>query len=112
MEEFGMALLAVLILKFTDFLKNVKAGAEGKGWNGAVTQVIVWAAALGGVFLMSASDFGVTKIPILDIALNDADGATKLLLGLMGGSLASVVYDAKKAVDNTDSAAQPPLIKS
>jgi hypothetical protein len=106
-----MLLMAAVIWKFTDFLKNVRAGISGGSWNSVITQLLVWAAALGGVFLLSASDFGTSVVGGIDKPLNDLDGTTKLVLGLMGGSFASGLFDSKKAVDNSDSAAQPPLLK-
>jgi hypothetical protein len=72
-----------------------------------VTQLAAWLGATAVVFLYSASDFGTFSIG--DIAINNMEWSTKLILGLAIGSAASVGTDVKKAIDSSDSAAVPPL---
>lgn len=101
----GAVLLAALIWAFVDFLKNLRAA----DWNATVTQLIVWASGVAGVFLIGATQFA-KDTHINGQVLTDLDGASKLVVGLLFSSLASGAYQVKKAVDSSDSAKQPPLV--
>lgn len=103
----GIGGLLAMVWKFTDFLKMLTNLKTEK--SGVVTQLEVWAAAVFGVFLFSATQFGPTAV-IGDISVDAMSNATKLWVGLAIGSLASGVVDFKQARDNNDSAKKPPLI--
>lgn len=104
-ETIGLASLIALGMKFVSFLKYLKA----KDWNGVFTLLIVWVAGIAVVFLAAAAD--VTKtLAIAGFVLGDINNASRLLLGMMLLSLGAVVNDFKKALDKTDSAAEPALL--
>jgi uncharacterized membrane protein len=97
--------LGSLVGKFVDFLKYLSK----RDWNGVVTQLIAWAAGVGGVLLMAQTQFA-DGVDIGGTKLSALNTPSQILLGLMATSLLSVVYDVKKAVDSQDSAKMPKLI--
>lgn len=79
--------------------------------NAAITQLVVWA--VGFVILLLAGNATVTEdlvVPGLSEPLGDLDFGSFLIVALITGSSGSVVYDFKKAIDRTDSAAEPNLL--
>jgi hypothetical protein len=102
----GVAGMIAITMKVTDFLKQVTNLPGSK--RAVLTQLAAWAGATAVVFLYSASDFG-PNVVIGDVAVNDMAWASKVVLGLAIGSAGSAAVDFKKAVDNSDSAAVPPL---
>lgn len=106
MGEFIPAVaMAALIKKFIDFAKYI----TNKDVNGAVTQLVVWAAGVVAVCLFAQTDWADT-IAFAGQALSKLNFASQLAIGLGLGSVAGVATDAIKARDNTDSAAMPPLV--
>lgn len=105
MEFIPTAMLLALVWKFVDFLKAL----TNKQTNTAVTQLVVWAGGIAAVFLAGASQFA-PEINVGTHTLEALDGATKLFVGLMIGSATSAAFDVKKALDGSDSAAQPKLL--
>lgn len=102
-----IAALAALVVKFTDFLKAL----TNKDWNAAVTQVTVWLGGVAALFLASATVWAKGKgFTLGDIPLTDLDAASKVFGGMSISSIGGVVYDYKKARDNSDSAVQPTLV--
>jgi hypothetical protein len=102
--------LAFAANKIVSTIKNLTT-AETRG--SAVTQVVVWAAAFG--MLLLAGEASVTEgliVPGLSEPLGELDFPSFVVLGLIAGSTGSVVYDFKKAIDNTDSAGEPALFKN
>lgn len=100
-------LVAALALawKLVDFIKQLRV----RDWNAVVTQAAVWAAGVLVVFLLAGTDFA-SGIKIGDMVLSNLNAASLILVGLSVGSSASVGYDLKRSLDNTDSAAQPSLV--
>jgi len=100
--------LAFAANKVVSVVKSLTSG----DFNTPVTQLLVWAAAIGGLFLAANAD--VTEhliVPgVSDQTLGTLGGASLVLLGLIAGSTGSVVYDFKKAIDGSDSAAEPRLL--
>jgi hypothetical protein len=79
--------------------------------NTAVTQVIVWMFAIAALLLAASAQ--VTEhlvLPGMVDPLGNLDLASLVLLGWIAGSTGSVVFDFKKAIDGTDSAAEPRLL--
>lgn len=103
----GTVGLLALVWKFIDFLKQLTP--KDRNVNAAITQIVVWVSGLAAVFLYSASQLG-ESVMIGSVALEDADTPTKIILGLMVGSLASASVDIKKAIDGGDTSKQPPLV--
>jgi hypothetical protein len=104
----GVVGVVTLTWKFIDFLKGLLDGTDGR--KASITQLVVWISGIAAVFLYAESQLGDT-VTIGKTTLDHADSATKLIVGLMIGSIASATVDVKKAIDNTDSSKQPPLIK-
>jgi hypothetical protein len=101
--DFAPLLAAVaLIWKIVDLGKYTAA----RNTQAVVTQVLTWVAGVLVTLLLAATDFA-SGINIGDRALADLNLASVVLLGLSMASSASVLVDAKKAVDNTDSAVVP-----
>lgn len=107
MEVITLASLISLGNKVTAFLKSL----TNKDWNAVITQLVHW----GGmtIILVFAAHASIAnQITLFDGVppLKELDGASLLLAGMSLGSLGSVLYDFKKARDNTDGAVEPPLI--
>lgn len=103
----GSVGLLALVWKFIDFLKQLTP--KDRNVNAAITQVVVWISGLAAVFLYAASQLG-DGVTIGTITLEDADTPTKIIVGLMVGSLASAAVDVKRAIDGGDTSKQPPLV--
>jgi hypothetical protein len=99
-------ILGAFVLKLVDFIKYLR----NSDWNGVVSLLITWVVGLVAVQVFIATQWG-DEIRVGAHTLGELDGTSKLVLGLVIPSLASLLYDVKKAVDNTDSAATPPLVK-
>lgn len=104
----GLIGLTALILKAVDFFRLLANAGTNK--SAIVTQLLAWAGGIGAVFLFAATDFG-DSVNAAGVTLDEASGATLVLLGIMLSSAASVVVDFKQSIDSTDSAAKPPLLK-
>ena len=103
-------IFSVLVWKVIDFLRMLFNFKTEK--SGIVTQLTAW---VGGVVLVIvASHAAVTNtlvIPGADQALHSLDFASQILIGLLVSSFASGIVDVKQALDATDSASKPPLLK-
>lgn len=96
MEALAVALLLALVKKVVDLYKMFRSGNT----DGALTQLLTFAAAVVLVFLFGATPLGAS-VGVAGLTLAGAGVATKVLVGLLLGSGASVVKDALKAVDNS-----------
>lgn len=109
MEAFlPVVALAALVWKFVDFLKYCTSWSSG-GRNGAVTQLIIWVAGVVAVLLFARSDWA-GSVSIGELTLDRMNLWSQIVAGLSVGSLTSVGFDTKKAVDATDSAKTPSLL--
>lgn len=102
----AIGFLASKIIELVKYLKN-------KDWNGFVTLVSMWIA--GVVVTVLAAVAEVTEalvLPGTSVPLGVLDGPSLVFLGATLSSVVSFAYDAKKAVDRSDSAKQPPLLGS
>jgi hypothetical protein len=108
MTDFAFpVLLASLVMTVTNFVKYVRA----LDVNGIVTQVVVWTVGVGTTVLAAHSDLiGRWVITGTDLALNQTDGSTQLLIGLTVASVASQFREIQKAIDRFDTAAKPELV--
>lgn len=106
MEFIPVIQMAVLVFAIINFLKAVKA----KDANGAGTQVIVWVAGILVVLLAAQTNFA-DGISIGDQALSTLNFWSLLFIGLTISSLATFGTEVKKAIDGSDSASTPPLLK-
>lgn len=94
-----------LMWKIVDFVKHVRV----RDINAVVTQLAVWGAGVLVTFLLAGSDFA-EGVSIGDTTLGALNAASVVLVGLCLGASASVGYDFKRSLDNSDSAAQPALV--
>jgi multisubunit Na+/H+ antiporter MnhB subunit len=81
---------------------------SNKKWNDLATLVVVVLVGVGVAFLLRASDFSA-GIDVGSIALGKLNVASTVLFGYGLSSFARVAYEAKKAVDNNESAVEPKL---
>lgn len=105
----AVALLGALASKVVDFLRFLSA----KDWNGVVTQLIVWVAGIGTVFLFAVSDFakGISFGNGSDaMSLANMSGATLIIVGMSASSIFSITNDLRSAIDSTGSSKKPPLL--
>jgi hypothetical protein len=107
MEDFAtLAALAALVLKVTSLIKYLTAGMIRE----AVTTLVPWVAAFGVLVLAGQADATAALVlPGMKTVIGDMDIASLLLAAPVLGASASVVFDFKKAIDGTDSAAEPKL---
>jgi hypothetical protein len=96
-----------LVWKIVDFAKQVRVG----DMNAVVTQAVTWVAGVVVVFILANSDFG-NGIQVAHSSLGHLNGWSLVLVGLTVASSGSVGYDFKRALDSSDSAAQPSLVKT
>jgi hypothetical protein len=101
--------VGTLVFTFVNFLTYIRTGLTKKDWNGAVPQLIAWAAGIAGIFIASATQFA-SQIKFGTQALSGMNPGTKIFLGLIATSILSTVNEVKKAIDNNDSAVKDPLI--
>jgi len=111
-DNYSMPLVPLVGLGTVVFsLVNVLKFASAKQWNSVVTQLIAWVAGIAGIFVVGATQFA-SGIAVGDLTLDKLDTPSKFFLGLVATSLLSTVNELKKAIDNNDSAATPPLIRA
>ncbi len=105
MDFVPIVVMLATVAKVVDFVRYLRVGDR----NAIAVQVLAWAAGFGLVALAAHTpwaaglDFGGFTLDRLNIA-------SQLLAGIAVGSSASAFVDAKKAVDNSQSAAVPPLL--
>lgn len=105
MEIVGLAALITLIWKVVDVAKF----ATNRDWNAVITQLTVWASAIAVTLLAREAD-PFANVAIMGTTFEHLDLAATILFALGIGSTASGIVDFKKALDQTGSAATPPLL--
>lgn len=78
--------------------------------NGLTTLLTGCVAGIGIVLLFTQTGLA-SDVKVGGTALTSLSFASKIALGLAMTSVAGVLFDAKKAVDNTDSASKPKMTK-
>lgn len=104
MDFAPLVAVGALVMKLLDFGKYVHV----RDWNGAVTQLVAWLAGVGAVLLAARTDFA-ESVRVNEFLLGDLNLASQVFLGVLATSLFSAVYDLKRAIDHSDSAAMPSL---
>lgn len=100
--------LVALLVKTVDTLRF----ATAKQVNGVVTQLLAWAAGVGGVFIVAQTQWAA-HISVGNGTTLAHQGAFSLVaIGLSIASSGSVLKDVQAALDNSNSAALPPLVQS
>lgn len=104
--EFAPLVVAIsIVLTAMAVLKHIRAGQM----NDVLTIVVVLAVSVGVAFLLRGSDFA-GGIDVGGKALADLNGASTVLFGVALGSASRTAYQTLKAVDHSQSAAEPKLI--
>lgn len=97
------------VKKVVDFFRNLRNWRTER--SAILTQTLAF---VGGiVVVVLASHAKVTAdlvLPGMSTALGHLDGSSQVLYGLMVGAAGSLLADGVSAIDNTDSAATPPLV--
>ena len=113
----GALILGALILKGTDLAKYLISGLFGpdedskkKAWNGFLTLVLTAAIGVGTVFLFSGTQWA-DEVKLGDEQFSKLGWGSLVTFGLVASSFGALLYDVKKAIDNTDTAATPRIIK-
>lgn len=107
MEFLAAASLLALGWKVVDFLRNLVNLPSTK--SAVVTQLTAWIAGVAVVMLAAQTTFA-GGINFGDAILGNMNAWDQAFVGLGLLSLGGVGVDVKKAIDNTDTAAVPPLI--
>jgi hypothetical protein len=94
-----------VVLKLLDFFKYVLNG----DLNGIVTLLLGWVAGVVAVLLFLQTQWA-DEITIGSQALDSLDFWSKAVFGFATSSVAGVLYDFKKAVDDSDTAVKPKLL--
>lgn len=105
MEVFSSASLAAFAIKVTSVLKYLSAGQVRE----AITQVVPWLAGVIMVAVAAHANVSQDLVVFGEMALRQLNGWSQVLAGVALGSTGSFAYDLKKALDNTDTASEPPL---
>ncbi len=105
LEFVPVAAMALLVLKVVDFLRYLVAANV----NGVITQLAAWAAGILVLLLVSHTNWAGAVI-IGGFPLSKLGVWSLVFYGMATASAASVGKDALKAVDNSQSAAVPPLV--
>jgi hypothetical protein len=101
-------IFGAFILKLVDLVKYFVQGIRDKDWNGFITLALTWIVGFVAVLLFIHTQWG-DEVKLGDQTLDQLNTAAKIVFALAAPSVASLLYDAKKAVDNTDSASTPRL---
>lgn len=105
----GLAGMLVVVWKVIDFARLLATWRTER--SAIVTQILAWVGAVAVVFLYGGSQLGDFVVPGTELLLADANAGTKIILGLAIGSAASAAVDVKQAIDSSDTATKPPLIR-
>lgn len=105
MDVITLTALAALVVKVVSVVKSL-----GKDNNAVLTQVLTWGVGVAALLLAGHSHFG-HDIAFSGINASSMNFADAVLAGMSLSSVGSFAYDVKKAVDNTDSASEPALLK-
>jgi hypothetical protein len=109
-----LGLLSALVYKAVDFSRQVAGAIRGEAtWNAPITQAVVWVAGVAAVLLAGEASFtsGV-ELPLGDgttVVLGNLDVASRVLLGLSLGSVASSWNGLMGALDASRSTEKPAL---
>lgn len=98
-------ILGAFILKLVDFVKYLMKA----DWNGILTLGVTWVVGFIAVQIFIETQWG-DEVTVGNDTLDQLSTMSKIVFGLAAPSIAAVLYDAKKAVDNTDTASTPRLL--
>lgn len=104
MDPITLVALGALAVKAVSTVKYALARDTGA----TVTQVLTWLVGIGVIALAAQADIAA-GIDIGGTPLGMLDFPSQVLVGLSLSSAGSFAYDVKRAIDGSDSAAEPPL---
>lgn len=102
MEFVALVVVTGVVAKVVDFARFARA----RDVNAIAVQVLAWAAGVGVVWWAAQTAFADDVMP----GLASMNFATQALVGVGLASAAGLVNDARKAVDQSQSAKVPPLV--
>lgn len=108
----SVIIFAGLAFAINKTVSVIKALAN-QDWNTVITQAVVWLVGFGGLSL--AAHASVTEnfaLPGFTEPLGSLDWGSLALFAWVLGSTGSFAYDWKRAVDDSDSAAEPKLLSN
>lgn len=103
-------LWALIRLNSFDKGQKDRNTAVSEAWNGLLTLLLGCAAGIGVVFLMANTTWS-DEIKLGGGTLGTLPSTSLVVLGLVITSIAALLFDAKKAVDGTDTASTPKLLR-
>lgn len=106
MEFSAVVVASAMVYAFASTAKELLNGQVKK----SLTFAVVFGIAVGVAFLVRASDFAA-GVDVGGTTLAGLNGASTVLFAFGLASLSKVGYEAKKAVDGSDSAVEPPLLR-
>lgn len=101
-----LATMAAVAKKFVDFIRQLR----GRDVSAVLTQLLAWISGVAVVYLAAHADFA-SAIEFANVQLDQMGLFTQTVLGVLVGSVGSVVKDGLKAVDNTQTESSPTLVK-
>jgi hypothetical protein len=106
MDFVPLLAMSAFVKKVVDMVKFLAAGDV----NAIVTQLVAWVAGIAAVFIAAKSDFG-SQMVINQSALSSLNNWALAFTGLVLASIAGVGWDTISAIDSTNSANTPRLIR-
>lgn len=103
----GIVGLAALVWKVTDFIRYAANYRTSR--SSLITQLVSWTGGVVAVLVYAATDYANT-VTIGAVRLDHASVISRILIGVVLGSMASTAVDLKQAIDGNDSAAKPSII--
>jgi hypothetical protein len=98
-------IFGAFILKLVDLVKYLIAGLRGD-WNDFITLALTWIVGFLAVMIFIKTQWG-DEVKLGDQTLDELNFEAKAVFALAAPSIAALLYDAKKAVDNSDTASSP-----
>jgi hypothetical protein len=99
-------LFGALVLKLLDFVKS----CVQRDKNGVVTILTGWVAGVLAVLAFARTEFA-DELRVGDQALASLGVGSQIVFGLVATSVAGYLYDLKKAIDNSDTASTPKMLR-
>lgn len=109
MDPFAASItVGVVVLAVVNFVKYIRAGVKGQGWNGAVTMFVAFVIAWLVLLLFRETVWGL-QVTIGDHSLQNLNILDLVPVAIAAASVGSVIFDTLNSIDGSSSAAKPPL---